>query len=228
MVRNKTKCSTQFISLVDKLYSGKSISSVAADEAKKEYDFLLDAAQQEHKDAFLTFDYRKESVDKFIATFVHGNTRYKNCWNICQLIFALSHGQASVERGFSVNKELLVVLVSQGIVYDYFFSTEKTLSEFQISNELIKSCKLAHTRYTQALQTNTKTTVQCEKDRKRKLKMEEIATVKEKKQALESCVKSLQVDIEKYSIEAEEKKDFNILAKANSFRTTAKTKQETT
>ena len=57
--------------------------------------------------------------------------------------------------------------------------------------------------------------------------MEEIATVKEKKQALESCVKSLQVDIEKYSIEAEEKKDFNILAKANSFRTTAKTKQET-
>ena len=194
---------------------------------------LLDAAQKEHKDAFLTFDYRKESVDKFLATFVHGNTRYKNCWNICKLIFTLSHGQASVERGFSVNKELLVQnlqrvsLVSQRIVYDYFFSTEKTLSEFQISNELIKSCKLAHTRYTQSIETNKKTTVQCEKDRKRKLKMEEIATVKEKKQALESCVKSLQVDIEKYSIEAEEKKDFNILAKANSFRTTAKTKQET-
>ena len=109
-----------------------------------------------------------------------------------------------------MNKELLVEnlqkvsLVSQRIVYDYFFSTEKTLSEFQISNELIKSCKLAHTQYTQSIETNKKTIVQCEKDRKRKLKMEEIATVKEKKQALEPCVKSLQVDIEKYSIEAEE------------------------
>ena len=35
MVRNKAKCSTQFISLVDKLYSGKWISSVAADEARR-------------------------------------------------------------------------------------------------------------------------------------------------------------------------------------------------
>ena len=160
--------------MVDKLYSGKWISSVAADEAKKEYDLLLDAAQQEHKDAFLTFDYRKESVDTFLATFVHGNTRYKNCWNICKLIFTLSHGHASVERGFSVNKELLVEnlqkvsLVSQRIVYDYFFSTEKMISEFQISNELIKSCKLAHTQYTQALETNKKTTVQCEKRQKEK------------------------------------------------------------
>ena len=137
MVRNKAKCSTQFISLVDKLYSGKWISSVAADEVKKEYDLLLDATQQEHKDAFLTFDYRKESVDKFLATFVHGNTRYKNCWNICKLIFTLSHGQASVERGFSVNKELLVEnlqkvsLVSQRIVYDYFFSTKKRFLNFR-------------------------------------------------------------------------------------------------
>jgi len=34
-----------------------------------------------------------------------------NCpkaWSVCELALLLSHGQASIERGFSVNKELVV------------------------------------------------------------------------------------------------------------------------
>jgi len=33
---------------------------------------------------------------------------YPKAWSVCELVLLLSHGQASVERGFSVNKELVV------------------------------------------------------------------------------------------------------------------------
>ena len=42
-----------------------------------------------------------------------------------------------------------------------------------------------------------------EKDRKRKLKIEEIAEVKEKKRVLEAAVESLGTDIDKYRFAAE-------------------------
>lgn len=136
-----------------------------------------------------------------------------------------------MERGFSVNKELLVEnleklsLVNQRIVYDHMTSSELKLSEFVISKELLKNCKLAHSRYTTALETNKVSLVATEKNLKRKLKREEISSVKEKKKALELCISSLNIDIEKYSIAAEEKGDLSLLTKANSFRTTIKEKK---
>ena len=36
-----------------------------------------------------------------------GNVSYKNRWKV-KLVLTLSHGQAGVERGFSVNKDILV------------------------------------------------------------------------------------------------------------------------
>ena len=55
--------------------------------------------------------------------------------------------------------------------------------------------------------------------------MDEIANVKEKKNAVETCITTLEFDIEKYSIEAEEKGDLSLLTKANSFRATVKEKE---
>ena len=49
-----------FTKLVDKLYSLKWITSAVADEAKKEYNLLLDAVQHEHRDAFIGFDVKKK------------------------------------------------------------------------------------------------------------------------------------------------------------------------
>ena len=61
----------------------------------------------------------------------------ENAWDVFKLIFTLSHGQAAVERAFSVNKELLVKnlqqlsLVSQRIVSDYLTDFGKSI--FKVS-----------------------------------------------------------------------------------------------
>ena len=48
-----------------------------------------------------------------------------------------------------------------------------------------------------------------------------------KKRAVESCIDSLNKDIETYSISAEKDADLTLLTKANSFRVTVNSKKET-
>ena len=91
------------------------------------------------------------------------------------------------------------------------------ITEIPITNHLIKSCKLAHSWYTAVLEERKKQCKQTDKDLKQKLKGEEIAEVKEKKRALESCIRCLEKDIVDYSLAAEKESDLSLLTKANSF-----------
>ena len=57
-----------------------------------------------------------------------------------------------------------------------------------------------------------------EKNRKGKLKIEEIAEAKEKKRVLERAIQSLETDIKKYSFAAEKESNLALLTKVNSFK----------
>ena len=102
----------------------------------------------------------------------------------------------------------------------------KPISEILLTNEMLKSCHLAHSRYVAALEKKRNATVSQEKSLKWKFNLEETAEVKEKKRALEAAIKSLETDIEEYSIAAE-KENLTLLTKANSYRVTVRQKEET-
>ena len=89
---------------------------------------------------------------------------------MCKLIFILSHGQAAVEKGFSVNKEILVKnlqqksLISQRMVYDYMtVKHASSLHEYTIRNSLILKCKSSHAKYVQFLEEQKKASENTEK-----------------------------------------------------------------
>ena len=71
--------------------------------------------------------------------------------------FVLSNGQSVAERDFSINEEVevenltKVSLISQLLVYDHITSSGKSLTEFKVSNNLVKSCRLAGSCYVNAL-----------------------------------------------------------------------------
>ena len=62
-----------------------------------------------------------------------------------------------VERSFSINKELLAKnlheesIVYQRVVYDHVDNTRESITKIPITNAMLKSCKLAHSRYVTAL-----------------------------------------------------------------------------
>ena len=107
MVNSKMRCIAKFSRLVDKLYELKWFSSKDSDCAKKYYDALIQSSNSEWKDKFLRFKIADDRIDSFFAEFMHGISKFKCGWKVFKLIFILSHGQASAERGFSLNKELL-------------------------------------------------------------------------------------------------------------------------
>ena len=75
-------------------------------------------------------------------------------------------------------------------------------------------------KYGSYLENEKKKQVLTEKSKKRKLITDEIVIVKKAKKDLLDRTASLDTDITKYSFEAEKKKDFTLLTKANAFRNT--------
>ena len=108
MINNWNRSVDFFDKIVDDLYKGALISSKEADDAKKQCFQFIALADSELKDEFLLYDQKKIHLDHFFCKFINGNVSYKKCWKVVKLVLTLSHGQAAVEIGFSVNKEVLV------------------------------------------------------------------------------------------------------------------------
>ena len=72
-------------------------------------------------------------------------------------------------------------------------------------------------KYGNYLENEKKKQVLTENSKKRILITDEIVIVKKEKEDLLDCIASLDTDITKYSFEAEKKKDFTLLTKANAF-----------
>ena len=110
---------------------------------------------------FLSFDEKNSCLDSLFLYLMHGNARYRKCWTVFKIVFTLPHGQAAVERGFSVNKEFLVeklqqTSLSQTLICDYVSDFSKSISEIPLTNEMLKRCLLAHPRYIAPLEKKKK------------------------------------------------------------------------
>ena len=47
-------------------------------------------------------------LDDFFSVHLAGSKKYACMWKVTKFIFVLPDGQASIERGFNVNKEFLI------------------------------------------------------------------------------------------------------------------------
>ena len=108
MINNRSRSLDFFDKIVDGLYKVAWILSKEADDAKKQYFQFIALANSELKDEFLLYDQKKIRLNHFFCKFMDGIASYRKCWKGVKLVLTLSHGQAAVERGFSVNKEILV------------------------------------------------------------------------------------------------------------------------
>ena len=77
---------------------------------------------------------------------------YKDLWNTVKFLLTLSHSQATVERGFSINKEVLtpnlkkVSLTAMHLIHDTISTQQVEVANFDITEELFKSCSPASNR----------------------------------------------------------------------------------
>lgn len=84
----------------------KLISFEDCDEVKSQYVNFLDVEVSRHHSSFSEFDPDETRVETFFHEHLHQRKDYQKLWDVMQTVLLLSHGQASVERGFSVNKQV--------------------------------------------------------------------------------------------------------------------------
>ena len=65
-------------------------------------DYLQDFVIQ-NQGIFLDFDPASEKLDNLFSHSMRNVTKYKDLWGMLQMLLLLSHWQAAVERGFSIN-----------------------------------------------------------------------------------------------------------------------------
>jgi hypothetical protein len=239
MVNGGKASTVKFGGLVDILFDHKRLTNNEADDAKTQYEDFLATVVEMNKEVFKEFDFTTTRIDEFFTFHMYGKKKFDQLWKVTIFICVISHGQADIERGFNVNKEVLVEnlaeesMISQRLVYDQLRATGEKIPTIKISRELVISCKSAYRKYQQSLEEKRESAASADSSvsNKRKLKMEEVLTVKRKKTEVEKVIKTLSLDIEKVSIEASNKKDFEsmklALEKANSYRVALKTRQGT-
>ena len=223
----------KFGNIVDKLYEHGRLGDQESDDAKSQYSHFMETVMRQNKNEFSNFDYTLSRVDEFFSKYIEGNKKYEKMWKVFKFIFVLSHGQATIERGFNVNKDVLVdnmqelSMVSQRLVYDQINGED--ISKINIPREMIHSCKGAHQRYVIALKEKADSATSEDVSRKRKAKKDEILEVKRRKMEVEKLIDSMKGDIEIFSVEASDKSTFEdvkvLLDKANAFRQAVKEKQ---
>ena len=85
-------------------------------------------------------------VDVFFHEMLNDRPKFTSLWELFKLIITLSPGQINVERGFSVNKEMLAnmeekIFVAQRLVHDSVSSYGCEISEIPITKSLMTKAK---------------------------------------------------------------------------------------
>ena len=104
---------------------------------------------------------------------------------------------STVERGFSVNKEVLALnlqetsLVAMRLVHSSMQAAKCKVADFVVNNALLSSCAHARNRYQMYLIERKAEQERTEKGQKRKALMEELTSAKKAKGDLEKVSKKL-------------------------------------
>merc|ERR1719154_758928 len=93
--------------LLSELTDKKLISVDKCDTIIKQYEKLLSFIKLNLLDEFSKFNAQTGRLDSLFYDVVGTDDQFNELWPLMKTILTLSHGQASVERGFSVNKDIL-------------------------------------------------------------------------------------------------------------------------
>ena len=224
ILKDGASCETALTATLQVLVNSQYVNGRDCDRILSEYREMM-AGEVVDLHSFKRKDMR---LDKFYAG-VRESKQLKNLWIIMKLLMCLSHGQADVERGFSVNKEVEVenqkerTLVARRIIVDHI-RTAGGVMNVGITKEMLSHAKQARQRYRTFLEEEKKKRMNELKGEKRKLLEDEIDSMKKRKVQLEKDACFLHKEADSSAELAEKGGDLSLLAKSNAMRRRAREK----
>lgn len=214
----------EFKLLLDELVSRKKVQIETCDEILDQYENF---AQDLRTSSSHKFNKDEDRLDEFYHSYFQNNVTFSKLWNVIKLVLLLSHGQATVERGFSINKAISTTnlsehnLIARRIVKDHIKHTGG-LDKVVITKELLTSASAGRRRYNSYLEEERLKNERKQKSTKRKAVEEDVNNLRKKKKQLEERAAFLVSDADRQSEKAETLQSFHLLSKANAIRRKAK------
>ena len=101
---NKPMLEEKMSRVLDLLTKANQVKPEACDSIISQFQKFLNIVQ-DFKSEFEAFDVSTDRLDTLLCKVLAGDKSFTDLWSVFGLLLLLSHGQASVERGFSINKE---------------------------------------------------------------------------------------------------------------------------
>ncbi|XDV29264.1 hypothetical protein PO909_032401 [Leuciscus waleckii] len=180
MYRDPERCRKHMKGLVQRFLQDKQLTDTSAgDVILQHFDSFL--SLESRSEDFLSFPPMQKRLDIFLRSAMEP---YPELWGFCKKLLILSHGQATVERGFSINKEVESdnihedTVVTRRLVCDYI-TQHGGVTQVPLSKALLESVARARTRYRAHLESERK---------KREAKSQAL-----KRKEAEDCLQELKV-----------------------------------
>ena len=176
----------------------------AGDAAIQQFDRALDSEAVE--ESFRLYDVADTRVDKFLYLGFH--KKYPHLWTIIHKVLLLSHGQATVERGYSVNKEVETPNMEEGTVEAHRLICDALqkcggVQAVPITKGLLNSAATARSKYRTYLEESRQQKLSQERGQKRKALEEEVQNLRKRQKTIETVRDKLESAADRLAEEAE-------------------------
>ena len=212
-------------------------SETDADVVQQQYTVFQDGVIKQSSQ-FATFNpigsstQERDRVDSLLCGTMSQNQSCKQLWTVVKHLLLLSHGQATVERDFSVNKEIEVenlagsTFAAKRMVSDHI-QFVGGIKKIDVSNkQLLLYCASAQHKYSAYLEDQKKNRSKVVAGQKRKALSDEVSELKAKRKALQTDAEALSAAADDFSEKAEKLQQLTLVAKANGMRRAAREKTE--
>ena len=231
MASRPDACRADFKKILSFLAQQRRLQMTECDFVYQQFSHFLDSIPLIGTEKFKKFSVKEERVDELLCPLM-STSDYDKLLQVVKILLVLSHGQAAVERGFSVNKEVEVEnlkdksIVAQRLVCDTVRSYGGVLN-VPITNGLQMSAASARTKYDAYLDQEKKRKEKDLQNNKRKQAMEEVEDLKNTQKRLRANIEALTKSANQLAEKAEATGNLTFIAKSNSHRQAAmdKTKE---
>jgi hypothetical protein len=224
ILQSPDDCRRKLSSVLNLLVKSGRIIEARCDAVLREFDQMIEGKTREN---LSNFSRKTMRLDEFYHEILSQERNFSNLWFCTKLVLCLSHGQAGVERGFSINRQIETEnlskknLVAQRIIIDHV-KHHGGLASIEVPNGMLLSAAGARKKYHFSLEEEKKR--KASHVNKRALEIE-VSDLKSKRRRLESDIRELFKSADNEAERAESLSDFTALAKSNAMRRSAKEKE---
>ena len=106
IIASSTQAASEFKLVTENLVKQQHLEGRSCDELIQQYAEFVDCCWVNLL-AFKEFNFHKQRLDEFLQQHVAKSDSFPKLWDVMRMVLILSHGQASVEKAFSVNRQVL-------------------------------------------------------------------------------------------------------------------------